>query len=246
MDLGFVLVSKAKYPDAKKLVKHAAALGLELTRVETGDDKEMLTFELAGGGTVIYALMPAPHPDAPHMPTGPTAIGDKELAAQKAHFIVTAMQLPGDVEQRDFTTAALVAALIQCTDALGAMLAHGVVFHKAELFAGMVGEGAKEGALPPEIAVDITIARESEDRMSFLTSGMERYGREELYVTCPINGQGALGFVFDMTRWLLQDRDKQLPTGDTLGRTADEKIRIQRVPNPRGQGAPVIRLDLAH
>jgi hypothetical protein len=37
---------------------------------------------------------------------------------------------------------------------------------------------------------------------------------------------------------------KHLPTGETVGRTADEKVLIQRVPDPAGQGPEVIRLDL--
>lgn len=141
--------------------------------------------------------------------------------------------------------ALLAAAVIDNVDAVGAMLGHGVVFHKPALFSEMAAAGVKTGALPPEIAVDITAAQESAKRMSFLTHGMARYGREELYVTCPIKGKGALGFVFDLTRWLLTDRDKQLATGETIGRTAEEKIRIERVPNPTGRGGPVIRLALA-
>src|SRR5687767_84459 len=99
MDLGFVLVATPKYPDAKQLVEEARKLDLELTRT---DAAEMLTFDIGGGGTAIFALMPVPHPDAPHMPTGPTAISEQDVAAAKAHFIVSGLELPGDVEARDF------------------------------------------------------------------------------------------------------------------------------------------------
>jgi hypothetical protein len=43
---------------------------------------------------------------------------------------------------------------------------------------------------------------------------------------------------------MLADPDKHLPTGDTVGRTEDEKIVIQRVPDPTAKGPEVIRLDL--
>jgi hypothetical protein len=80
--------------------------------------------------------------------------------------------------------------------------------------------------------------------MSFLTHGLVRYGREEFLVTRPVSGEGALDLVFSMARWMLQDADKHLPTGDTLGRSEDETILIQREPNPTGSEDVVIRLDL--
>ena len=44
--------------------------------------------------------------------------------------------------------------------------------------------------------------------------------------------------------WMVQDPDKHLPTGDTVGRTAEERVTVQRVANPMGAGPEVIRLDL--
>ena len=50
--------------------------------------------------------------------------------------------------------------------------------------------------------------------------------------------------MFGLVRWMLSDPNKHLPTGDTIGRDADEKLVVQRVPNPTGRGPEVIRLDL--
>ena len=80
--------------------------------------------------------------------------------------------------------------------------------------------------------------------MSFLTHGLVRYGREEFLVSCPIEGKGAVGFVLNMARWVLAEPGRQLPNGDTVGRTADERLTITRVPSPTGTGPAVIRLDL--
>ena len=80
--------------------------------------------------------------------------------------------------------------------------------------------------------------------MSFLSHNMPRYGREDFFVTCPVSGKGALDFVYMMVRWLYTDLEKELPTGDTVGRSPTEKIQIQRVPNPTGNGDTVIKLDL--
>lgn len=243
LDIAFVLVNTAEYPDAAHVLATGKRLGLELTPVSN----EPLCFELPNGGSLIAMLMPAPHPDVPGMPFGPTSPPPDEAVAAGAHYVLTAQGLTGSPRERDTQMALLATTIIDNTDAVGAMLGHGVLFHKARLFAAMAELAAKDGVLPPEIAVDITMARESDARMSFLTHNMERYGREELYITCPVvtaRGSGALDFVFQLVRWMLTDLDKQFPTGDTLGRTAEEKIRIDRVPNPTGHGPSVIRLEL--
>ncbi len=243
IDLAFVLLREPGLPDPAAVVASARSLGIALT-ADPGADSVTQAYSLADDATLIVALMP-PHPDAGDMPPGPTSVPPDEVAACRAHLIVTAQGLTGDEMARDTRMAALTAAVIDHVPAVGAMLAHGVVFHKAALFRDMAKLGVEQGALPSEIAVDITAARESETRMSFLSHGMVRYGREEFYVTCPIQGKGALDFVFGMVRWLLTDRTKHLPTGDTVGRSATEKLLIQRVPNPTGRGPAVIRLDLA-
>lgn len=243
MDLAVILVEEATYPDPAAVVVASARRGVELEHVP-GDKPEPMTFELAGGGLIFLMLMPAPHPDVPNMQQGPTSPPVDEMTAAPAHFVVTGLELPGEARAKDVVLANVVGAVIENTRAVAAMLGHGVVFHKAELYAEMAALGVEAGQLPAEIAVDITSARESEDRMSFLTHGLARYDREELYVTCSITGKGALGFVFSIARGLLADPPMALPTGDTIGRTPDEKVQIQRVPNPTGEGADVIRLEL--
>ncbi len=59
-----------------------------------------------------------------------------------------------------------------------------------------------------------------------------------------MDGNAAFEFTWMMCRWLITDPGKQLPTGDTVGRSADEKITVQRVPSPTGEGPEVVRLDL--
>jgi hypothetical protein len=242
VDLAFVLVRTPKYPDAGAIVASAKKLGIVLEPGAAGD--EPLGFSIASGGELFVMLMPAPHPDAPHMPYGPTSPSIEEASGAPAHFVVTAMGIEGDERTRDLLMASLTACVIDHSDAIGAMLGHGVVFHQARLFSEMAALGAQEGLLPPEIAIDVTAGDEGGGRMSFLSHNMPRYGREDFYVTCPVQGQGALDFFFMMVRWLYTDLEKELPTGDTVGRTPSEKIRIQRVPNPTGNGETVIRLDL--
>ncbi|HVV83038.1 MAG TPA: hypothetical protein VHE35_08150 [Kofleriaceae bacterium] len=246
-DLAFVLLRDPGYPVPEQVIASARELGFTLTVSDPSADadagKGLLTFAIDGGGTLIIALMP-PHPDAARMGTGPTSVPADEAAAARAHLILTALELGGDLRRRDARMAALTAAVLDHVPAVGAMLGHGALFHRADLFRDLARLGAEHGTLPAELAVDITAARESEARMSFLSHGLARLGGEEVYVTCPIRGKGAVDFMFGMVRWLYGAPDTRLPTGHTVGRSETEQVRVQRVPSPTGKGADVIRLDL--
>ena len=245
MDLGFVLVRTAAAPDPTKIVGSAKRLGFALTFDATKRDRGMLSFTSETTLAVVVAVMPIAHPDAPQMPHGPTSPAPDEVAACKAHLIVTVLGLDGPERERDTTAAALIAAVVENVDAVGAMLGHGVIFHRADFFAAAAEEGIAAGALPVMLAIDVTAARRSATAMSFLTHGMQRYGLEELWVTCAIADKGALEFLFDIAGWLLDQPTMRVPTGDTVGRNAGEKVRVERVASPTGTGPDVMWLDLS-
>jgi hypothetical protein len=239
--LSFVLLERAEVPDPGAFVEAAAQLGLTATPGESSDDGPV-SYEIAGGGTLLIMLVDAPHPDAERMPPGLASPEPDELERMTAHYIVTAIGLPEDPRIADPLMASLTAAVVRSSPSIAAMLGHGITFYKAPFFADIVGEA--KGELPMLVCVDITMAPEPDDRMSFLTHGLTRYGREEFYVTASQRGKGALDFLLSLAAWMLDDPDKDLPTGDTVGRTAEEKVLIQRVPTPLGEGPQVIRLDL--
>ncbi len=238
--VSFVLLSKSANPDASEVIASAAKLGFVLTREDVGGNETIVQFDAGKGRTLLVMLVDAPHPDADQMPFGPTSI--PEDTEHAAHLIVTVMGLSGSPREVDTQLAALTAAVIPNVPAIGAMLGHGAMFHKAKLFADLAALGVEQGEIPPELAIDIATERISESRMAFRTFNMPRYGRENFYVTCAISGTGALDFVMGLVRWMLTDASKQLPTGETVGRTKDEKITIHRVKSPEGETH--IRLDL--
>jgi hypothetical protein len=238
--LSFVLLSQNVYPDPAKVIAEAGRLGLGLAH-EMGEPN-MLNFRIEGGGELIVMPVDEPHPDAAAMPVGPTSPEPTIIAEHVGHIVATALNLPEEPMPHDVVMGIVTTALIRSTPAVAAMLGHGAIFHRSDLFAAFVEAAGTN--IATEIAVDITAARESEDRMSFLTHGLERYGREEFYVTSSVTGEGALDYVLVLAQWMIADRDKVLPTGDTVGRTADEHIVVQRVPSPIEGKPPVIRLDM--
>jgi hypothetical protein len=244
--LAFVLTRLPTYPDRATFVEAAAALGVQLTASAHAEPSPEgpWVFEVQGGGVFYLMAVAAAHPDAAQMPIGVTSPPEKELAEAPAHFILTAHHLPGDDQQQELTMAALTAALCRSVPSVAAMLHRGILFHRAELFSDLVQLAHEQGELPPQLLVDVTVAPEPDSRMSFLTHGMVHRQREELYVTCSASGQGALGFVYELVAWLTSEPEVKLPTGDTVGRSETERVIVQRVPNPTGEGPFVLRLDL--
>lgn len=241
IDLATVLLDQPVALDANAIASAAARLGLTLRTIGTGD---VTSFEMEGGGDVHLGLVKATHPGASEPVFGPLAIDPSAIRDTRAHVLVTGRGLEGDVGERDRLMLWLVAATLEATGGVSASLAPGVIFHRPGLVMDFAKLAAESGELPFEAAVDITSARESEYRMSFLTHGLERHGSEDVFVTASVNGKGAVDFLLRVGRWFFTQPEMRLPTGDTVGRSTSEHVTIQRVPSPVDPSRTVVRLDL--
>lgn len=242
IDLAFVLAKTATVlPGA--VVDEAGKLGLSL-EYEPGAEDSPLSFRVEGGGTFVVMPIAARHPHSHEMAQLFTAPEPEDVAAHQAHIILTGHDLEGDEWARELTMTLLTAAVLRATDAIGGMLKSGVGFHGAAVFTELAELAAEYGDLPPQLAVDVTYAAEPDERMSLLTHGMRRRGREEILVTCSRAGSGADEFLYAIAGWLLEEPAKRLPNGHTVGRDEGEKVTVRRVANPSGEAFEVIRLDL--
>jgi hypothetical protein len=237
--VAFVLLERAEPPDPTVLVRSAATFGHTLVH-EPGSSAPSV-FAIDGGGSLMVMLIDAPHPDAAHMLAGLAGPSAEDLQRVTAHYILVMQGGPEELRGQD-TMLAQLTVTVRASPAVAAMLGHGISFHRADFFADMVEADATR--LPLMVCVDVTREPEADERMSFLTHGLVRYGREEFLVSASRHGTGALEFLLAMARWMVLDPSKQLPTGDTVGRTADERIVVQRVPSPLQPGTEVICLDL--
>ena len=247
--LAFILASEPVEPDPDKLTAAAQRLlGVDLILEASGSEdssgKAIQSYSVDGGPTLMVMMVDAPHPDVAAMPRGLTSPRAGLAEAAPAHYIVTALGLSGAPRQRDEWLARLTCAVVEASPAVAAMLGFGVMFHAADIFQQTVAS-EDQGNLPMGVCIDLTVATEQDGRLSFLTHGMPRYSREDLYVTAAAeNGGGAFELASLLVRWQLSDPDKQFPTGDTVGRTAEEQIEVKRQASPIDQNTQVIRLDL--
>lgn len=241
-DVAFIATPSNPIIDPASVAASASELGQVWTAVPSDDGEAAITFSV-GDATVIVMPIEAMHPDIPQMPVGPTGANPEQLATTEGHVIITALGTTGSQLERDCEMAMFAAVIAGATDAAGVMLGHNAYFHRTDVFGQLVAAGAAEGHPPLPILVSVTVAGDGSGRMSFLTHGLDRYGKEDLYVTCPVEGTGAVAFVYDTMTWFF-DLAEPLPTGDSLGREESERIEIQRVPNPADGERLVVRLDL--
>jgi hypothetical protein len=242
MDVAFILTKTAELPSTEAVKAAALRYGLQLNAEPTPSGPPS-SYEIAGVGQLTLMPIPAPFPDLARAPKSPTSPTSEELAAASAHFILTVLGFSGPPRQRDAKMAGVAAAVATACNAIGIKLAHGVVFHKAGLYAELTAAALDLADIAPETAIDITTTSEPRGRIGFLTHGLARYDRSELHITASTEGRGALGFVFDMIRWQLSTEVDVLP-GHTVGRTAEEKLPLIRAASPAGRGPEVLRIDL--
>jgi hypothetical protein len=244
--LGFVLLKRADPPQMAALTAQSEHLGLGAAEAEPIDPaaEGVRLYSFGLGVQALIALIPAPHPDARSLCTGILSPDIDEATRAPAHLIVTVLEPQGSLAERDAISCRVLAAVSAATDACATMLGHGTMLYRSDFF-GEVVASAGPGELPLEVCIDITITHEPGERVSLLTHGLQRYDCEEFLVAAKADAaEDAMDFTWGMARWVISDPDRALPTGDTVGRTADEQITIERVDSPSGDGSTVVRLEL--
>ncbi len=240
----FVVTTTTTEPDAESIAAAAAERGVPLT-VEADDAPQ--AFRLDDGRTFFVLHVPAPNPDVPSLNYGPLSPPRDAALAAPGHLILTIFGQEATFGQEgrdDATLVQLTAAVMDAVDSVGAILGARGPFVSSELFRDLATDAAPS-TVPVQLRLEVTSAREEGDRVSFLTHGLARFGREELYVVSrPGDPEDGLAFTYAMSDWLLLEPEKEFPTGDTVGRTGEERVLVERVPSPDGSGAQVMRLQM--
>jgi hypothetical protein len=226
--------------------KQAARFGYGDVSLKPSSDApaDVQVYDFGQDRRVSVALMRRRHPAASHLRRGLLSPDRDTTTAAPAHLIVTLQGVEGSALRRDWELARVMAAFTASSEAIAAKLGHGIMFYRADLFSELV-EASGSDEFPLEVCVDLTLAEESEQRISLLTHGLSRYGREEFFVTSAKEAiEDAVDFTWGVSRWILDDADKQFHTGRVVGRNRFERIEIKRMPSPTDGTTQVIRLDM--
>jgi len=257
--MAFVLLREPVVPkatsvvDAYARIAPAASRPVMVVEAPPKDGKsppDVLAFDLGKDGTLLVMLVPSPVPKgeadehARWSLLGATKGWKPE--PHKAHAIVLwqqAQALPAVESARHFTW--MLAAVAQASAAVGIYWGDSGATHPVDYFVQVAGQ--EGNALLATLWSGISIAADGGDpnRMSVVTVGMSQVGLLDLEVTAPRSrpmGE-TVTFMMDLLGYALT-RGKVVPQGETVGRTADERLTVRHAPSPVDPKKRVWRVDL--
>lgn len=211
------------------------------------ETKDKETIELRSGGDVISlaSMMPGPVPhgeaeDFAAYSYG-TIIGAPTVGPHLAHVIVvsTAPRL----SKIDALSSHLrhTASVADALGAVGVYDGNAGATHLAPLYIDAI----RNDELPSVLVTGVSLAKDSDTKVSALTKGLQRLDLCEFLVTIPISSLEAdIGYLFDLVEYVVKRRN-QLGDGETIGRTQEERIRVKYCPSPVDPTLQVATLDLS-
>jgi len=255
MNLAFVLLSKPHLPKPEEIARafgrFAASKDQALRpRPATGEARsktDVVELELSSGGMVLVALMPAAVPkgeadDAARFSVSSLGSGWK-LPPHAAHLVVTlreASALSATEALSRFTS--VLAAVTDVSAAVGVYWGNAGATHDPKFF--IAAAQRHEVASRIMLWTGVSVAREADGRVSLLSTGMKQLSLPDLLLVAPKSaGTTALSTFFDLLTYVTE-LGKPLPEGDTVGRTADERLPVHYVKSPLDPNVKVWRVEL--
>lgn len=243
--LAFVLLPFDEFPSNDAIIAafekysqghHAISIASDEESDSAGTEtKDVVLVTVEGVGTAFVALMPRPIPhgeaEAAFSMSMSSFAQDSRLPEHRAHLVVTLMpSAETDLIEGMMAFTSLLAAVTDAAQGVGVYWGNAGATHTRDFFLLM----ASEHEIGPRILLwnGVSRAAEGGGKVSFLSHGMNQIALPDLYLTCDARSGGdGLGRVFDLLTYIASRR-KAIPAGDTIGATAEEKIRVQYVKSP--------------
>lgn len=252
--LAFVLLEQGVLPEAQKVTEAFAFYAAPGETIQPAESKEddkddgpssLLSFIGPGNAMLMAMLMPMPIPGdeaESNVRFSLSSFKDGwELPPYEAHLMVTMMGGEGSPADTMSLFTAFIAALTATSSAVGVYWGNAGATHSREFVLTIAEE--KESTPRLMLWSGISIAREQDGRLSLLSLGMSQLGLPDLLLTPKkLSPRDAIMTVYDLLAYCLS-LGKPLPAGNTVGRTADERIPVRYVPSPRDPSVKVLHVD---
>jgi hypothetical protein len=240
--LAFVLLPFDEFPASDAIIAafDTYAQGHHQIRIADDENKdsashEVLMIHVEGIGNAFILLVPKPIPHGEAeaaFDLSVSSITEKGgLQPHRAHLVVTLMPSEEtDAIEDMMAFTSLLAAVTDAAQGVGVYWGNARATHTREFFLTM----ASEHDISPRILLWNGVSRSAEGggKMSFLSHGMNQLALPDLYLICDARAAGeAMGRMFDLLAYIASRREA-IPAGDTIGATAEEKIRVHYVKSP--------------
>lgn len=249
--MAFILLERAALPDPQKVVEAFAfyAPGERITeeKDDSGDKTPSVQcFAGPGNSRMMAMLIPMPIPNREAEENVRYSLSSCkdgwELPPYQAHLMVTMMCGAGSPVETMAHFTAYIAAITSTTSAVGVYWGNAGATHSRDFVLTL----AEEKEMTPRLMLwsGISIARQEDGRLSLLSLGMRQLGMPDLLLTprSEMSPGDAIMTVYDLLAYCLS-LGKPIPAGNTVGRTADERIPVRYVPSPRDRSVTVMHVD---
>lgn len=254
MNLAFVLLPEAQLPKPEEIVQafpdfamKGQTLHFKGSLLNEETKLSVLEFELRPGGIAFIALMPTAIPtgeaeDAVRFSVSAIGTGWK-LSTHKAHLVVS---LRGNDSESLFDSLSLFTSLLgavtKTSRAVGVYWGGAGATHDPKFLISIAQDRDFDSRIM--LWTGVSVVREADGRLSLLSLGMKQLNLPDLLLINPKSaGNAALGTLFDLLGYVSK-LGKPLPEGDTVGRTADERLPIHYVPSPIDPSKKVWRVEI--
>lgn len=198
-----------------------------------------------GEYSIIYGLMPAPIPWSDlEWPCANSTLWPEAAAAMKQHkrhVIVTATGDGDAIERMKLLTQATTALMDACEGVIGVYWGTSSLVLPPKTFNEIACESLPDG-IPLAIWVNCFIREKDDGTSAGFTRGMAAFDKMEFEcANCPEPPQELLGRLFGLSQYVLE-QGAVIKNGDTIGQTAEEKIRITYEKSEFGLDGKVMRL----
>lgn len=247
MQLAFVLLKRTVDLDPVRLRMALARVWDEPIAVTAGSGQgDALSFSVGQHDALILMPIPSPVPDGEAEAMAGYSISSLgtgwQPAAHEAHLIATLEeQDEGLSPRRLLRFSRLLAGVVDGVDGVvGIYSGEAHATHDPDFFRDMAME---EGLLPVHLWNGVSIAA-NQERVSLLSLGMQQLGQPNLELTGPRgDGNALIGYFFNLLEYAAK-RGGPVADGDTVGRSAEEKLVVRHEPSPIAEGETVWCVDL--
>ena len=240
--LAFVLLQAAELPRPEDVLSAYRILAppeeqvLGAPEVKDGG----LSFQVGKDGFAVVGMMPVPVPNGEAAAAFERSFSSglaeyRELRPHTAHLVVVLNDAGGRTRYQGLTRFTyLLAAVARASNAVAIYWGAAHATHDARYFLDRAEQ--RDPDLMMGLWTGLEITREGSDRLSVVTCGMrDQLGLMELRVTAPLrSGEASVLRMFDFLAYAAR-RGAALPDGDTIGRDANERLKVR---HERSAGDP--------
>jgi hypothetical protein len=247
--MSFVLLPRTGEPSVEAIERawSELAAGQPSLRIE-GSGSATLRIESEGLVTMVGSMpMPIPNGEAERAARhGLPALSSGEVPslAHAAHWIVFSQGRGLPVAERLLRHNRVLAALVQAAGAVGVYDGAAGAAFDADSYLRVLRDALRQEDWPVPLWTGVRVEQKGE-RLEYLTLGMKQLQLPELLVVAPGKlADDALNFLFVVVEYVAR-RGREIPAGETVGRSATEKYVVDHVPSPIDAATQVMRIDMA-